>query len=45
MAHPKSSYLNLQFMFPKNAIQVYNIQKTIKFVNTIAEICSIMKII
>lgn len=45
MAHPKSSLLDLQFILPKTATQANANQKTIIFVNTVAEICPIIKTI
>lgn len=45
MAHPKSSLLDLQFILPKTATQANAIQKTIIFVNTVAEICPIIETI
>lgn len=45
MAHLKSSLLDLQFILPKIATQANAIQKTIIFVNTIVEICSIIEVI
>ena len=45
MFHPKSSLLDLQFILPKTATQANAIQKTIIFVNTVAEIRPIIEII
>ena len=45
MTSPKSSHLDLQCILPLKAIQAKNIQKTLIFVNTVAEIQPIIKII
>lgn len=45
MAHTKSSHLDLQFVLPEKATQVCDIQKTIIFINMIAEIRLIIEII
>lgn len=45
MEHPKSSYLNLQFILPPNAKKAKDIQKTIIFVNSVNEIRAIISII
>lgn len=45
MVYTKSSLLDLQFILPKKATQTNAIQKTIIFVNTVAEICPIIKTI
>lgn len=45
MVHPKSSLLDLQFILPKTATQANAIQKTIIFVNTVAEIRPIIETI
>lgn len=36
--HPKSSALDLQFILPPKAVHAKNIQKTIIFVNTMADV-------
>ena len=41
----KANYLDLQLFLPKSAQQVKNIQKTVIFINTVAEICHIIMII
>lgn len=41
----KASCLDLQLLLPKGAQQAKNIQKTVIFVNTVAEICHIIIII
>lgn len=38
MDYPKASYLDLQFLFPKDAQQAKNIQKTVIFKNTMSMI-------
>lgn len=45
MDHPKASCLDLQLLLPKGAQQAKDIQKTVIFVNTVAEICHIIMII
>lgn len=45
MVHPKSSLLDLQFVLPSKATQVFDIQKTIIFVNNVSEIRPIIEII
>ena len=45
MEHSKTSCLDLQFLLPKIAKEAKDIQKTIIFVNTVAEIRQIIDII
>lgn len=44
MASPKSSHLDLQCILPPGATQAKDIQKTLIFVNTVAEIRPILKL-
>ena len=43
--YPKASCLDLQLLLPKSAQQAKDLQKTVIFVNTVAEICHIIMII
>lgn len=45
MEYSNVSYLDLQFILPKKATAVKNIQKTIIFVNSVSDICPIICII
>lgn len=45
MEHPKASCLDLQFLLPPIAKEAKNIQKTVIFVNSVAEICPMIAII
>lgn len=45
MEYAKASCLDLQFILPKKATAAKNIQKTIIFVNSVSDICPLIRII
>lgn len=45
MEYLKASCLDLQFILPKKATAVKNIQKTVIFINNVSDICPLISII